>query len=223
MHSANAPPRETFSSRLRLIATMIGVAVGLGNVWRFPYLVGKFGGASFVAFYVLAVALLGIPALMAEWTLGRATRRGPVGAFDRVGFPCGRVLGWFFFFVVTAATAYYTNALGWVLYYAVGQGAQALGLPWQAGILPPDAGFDSRSFLLQLICTGTIIFACAGVLIKGLRSGIEVASKVIMPVLFGCLLVLIGRSLTLPGAWEGVQWYILKFDPAALTPSVAAA
>ncbi|MEM7584065.1 MAG: hypothetical protein AAF560_11830 [Acidobacteriota bacterium] len=141
--------RETFSSRALLLATMIGVAVGLGNVWRFPYMVGKFGGASFVAFYLLAVLLLGIPALMAEWSLGRTTRRGPVGAFDGVGFPLGKAVGWFFFFVVTAATAYYTNALGWVLYYAVGQVMQGAGLPWSAGILPPETGFDGRSFAVQ--------------------------------------------------------------------------
>ncbi len=215
--------RETFSSRARLLATMIGVAVGLGNVWRFPYMVGKFGGASFVAFYALAVLALGVPALMAEWALGRHTRRGPVGAFARVGFPLGRVLGWYFFFVVTAATAYYTNALGWVLYYAVGQAAQGFGFEWQAAILPPDSGFDGLSLALQITCTAVIILTCVGVLLKGLRSGIEVASKVIMPVLFGTLLVLIGRSLTLPGAWAGVQWYILKIEPSALTPSVAVA
>jgi len=223
MQSQAVNTRETFSSRARLLATMIGVAVGLGNVWRFPYMVGKFGGASFVVFYVLAVALLGVPALMAEWTLGRATRRGPVGAFSLVGFPCGRAIGWFFFFVVTAATAYYTNALGWVLYYAIGQGVQAAGLPWEAMILPPDTGFDARSFGLQLICTSVVILACVFVLLKGLRSGIEVASKVIMPVLFTGLMVLIVRSVTLPGSWAGIEWYILKFDIAALTPQVAVA
>ncbi len=215
--------RETFSSRARLLATMIGVAVGLGNVWRFPYMVGKFGGAPFVAFYVLAVLALGVPALMAEWTLGRATRRGPVGAFARVGFPFGRQLGWFFFFVVTAATAYYTNALGWVLYYAAGQAANGLGLPWQAAILPPEAGFDGRSFALQVLCTGVIILACVAVLLRGLRSGIEAASRVIMPALFVTLAVLIVRSLTLPGAFAGVEWYIWKLDPAALTASAAVA
>ena len=67
--------------------TMIGVAVGLGNVWRFPYMVGEFGGAPFVLFYVLMVGVVGIPALMAEWSLGRMTRRGPVGAFARAGLP----------------------------------------------------------------------------------------------------------------------------------------
>jgi neurotransmitter:Na+ symporter, NSS family len=216
--------RETFASRLGLLATMIGMAVGLGNVWRFPYMVGRFGGASFVLFYVLTVFLVGIPALTAEWTLGRHTRRGPVGAFERAGFPCGRVLGWFLFFVVTAATAYYTNALGWVLYYAVGEVAAFAGLPWAEGaVLPPASGFDLRSLILQMLCTGTVIVACALVLLRGLRSGIEKASKVLMPLLAVTLGIVIVRSLTLDGAFAGVEWYVLKLDFAALTPAVMVA
>ena len=145
------PQRETYTSRLSLILTMLGVAVGLGNVWRFPYMVGRFGGAAFVLVYVLAAVLLGIPALMAEWALGRSTRRGPVGAFERAGFPMGRAVGWFLFFVMFAATGYYINALGWVLYYAVGEAAHLVGAPWADGaILPPATGFDLRSFLLQM-------------------------------------------------------------------------
>ena len=85
--------RETFTSRLGLVATMIGVAVGLGNVWRFPYMVGRFGGAAFVIVYVALAVLIGIPALMAEWTLGRHTQRGSVGAFESAGLPGGRALG----------------------------------------------------------------------------------------------------------------------------------
>ena len=215
-NETTSAPREYFSSRLALILTMIGVAVGLGNVWRFPYMVGKFGGASFVLFYVLTVVLMGVPALMAEWALGRHTRRGPVGAFERAGLPFGKILGWTFFFGVTAATAYYTNAVGWVLFYSLGQLLQGLGLPWEAVILPPASGFDALSFGLQLAMTTLVILACAFVLRKGLRSGIEVASKVLMPVLGVTMLVVIWRSLTLPGAWEGVAWYVLKFDPAAL-------
>ncbi len=82
--------RETFSSRLALVATMIGVAVGLGNVWRFPYMVGRFGGAAFVLLYLVFALLIGVPGLMAEWALGRHTRRGTVGAFQRAGLPGGR-------------------------------------------------------------------------------------------------------------------------------------
>jgi NSS family neurotransmitter:Na+ symporter len=204
--------------------TMIGVAVGLGNVWRFPYMVGQFGGAPFVLFYVAVVVLIGIPALLAEWTLGRATRRGTVGAFERAGLPFGRAVGWFFFCVVTAATAYYTNALGWVLYYAVGEAVRLAGGTLDAAaILPPDSGFAGRSFLLQLACTGLVILGCALVLVRGLRAGIERISKLILPALLVILVVLIVRSLTLPGAAEGVAWYLLKFDWSALTGRVMVA
>ena len=115
-------PRPRFGSRFGVLATMIGVAVGLGNVWRFPYMVGKFGGATFVLVHTLAVLLIGVPAMAAEWALGRATRRGPVGAFERAGLPFGRGIGWALFFGVTCATGYYANALGvwWFLTEVVG-------------------------------------------------------------------------------------------------------
>lgn len=216
--------RETFGSRFGTIMTMIGVAVGLGNVWRFPYMVGKFGGAAFVLFYVLVAVVIGVPALMAEYALGRHTRRGTVGAFAAGGFPFGKQVGWFFFAVVIAATGYYSAVIGWVLYYALAQGTQALGLSLDAAaILPPDHGFVLKSFLLQLACTAAVILACAVVLVKGLRKGIERASTIIMPALFLILVVLVVRSLTLPGAGEGVRWFILKFRWADLTPGVMVA
>jgi NSS family neurotransmitter:Na+ symporter len=213
--------RETFGSPFGTIMTMIGVAVGLGNVWRFPYMAGKFGGAAFVLFYFFAAVVIGVPALMTEYALGRHTRRGTVGAFAAGGFPLGRQAGWFFFCVVIAATGYYSAVIGWVLYYALGQGAQALGLSLDpAAILPPDRGFVARSFLLQLACTAAVILGCAIVLLKGLRAGIERASTIIMPGLFLILVVLIVRGLTLPGAGEGVRWLFLEFRWVDLTPRV---
>ncbi|HKK08402.1 MAG TPA: sodium-dependent transporter, partial [Gemmatimonadota bacterium] len=104
--------RETFASRLGMLATMVGVAVGLGNVWRFPYMVGRHGGAAFVLLYLVLAAAVGVPGLMAEWSLGRSTRRGPLGAFERAGLPGGRVLGWVLFGVVLTALGYYTDAIG---------------------------------------------------------------------------------------------------------------
>jgi hypothetical protein len=80
-----SPARETFTSRFATLMTMIGVAVGLGNVWRFPYMVGKFGGAAFVVLYTIISLGIGVPGLMAEWALGRHTRRGPLGAFAAGG------------------------------------------------------------------------------------------------------------------------------------------
>src|SRR6185437_1493523 len=176
--------RETFASRLGTLMTIIGVAIGLGNVWRFPYMVGKFGGAAFVLFYVFVSIVIGVPALMAEFALGRASRRGPVGAFEAARLPFGRAVGWFFFAVVIAATGYYTAVIGWVLYYAVGQLAAALRIPLDASaILPPDTGFVAKSFVLQLVCTAIVILTCALVVIRGLRAGIERASKVVLPML----------------------------------------
>src|SRR5205823_4040509 len=137
-----ATSRETFASRLGGLLTIVGVSVGLGHVWRFPYMVGKFGGAAFVLFYVLVSVVVGVPALMAEFALGRLTRRGPVGAFSGGGLPFGRFVGWFFFVVVVAATGYYTAVIGWVLYYALGQVMSAVRPGFDASaILPPDTGF----------------------------------------------------------------------------------
>ncbi|MBV9881282.1 MAG: sodium-dependent transporter, partial [Gemmatirosa sp.] len=224
MTASPTPARETFASRLGTLMTIVGVALGLGNVWRFPYMVGKFGGAAFVLVYVLISVVIGVPALMAEFALGRHTRRGPVGAFSRAGLPAGRWVGWFFFAVVVAATGYYTAVIGWVLYYAVGQVAAAVRPGFDASaILPPDTGFVATSFVLQLGCTGVVIVACALVVHRGLRAGIERASTLLVPALLVAILVLVARSLTLPGAMAGVRWYVLKVRFADLNATVLAA
>ncbi len=203
---------------------MVGVAVGLGNFWRFPYLVGRFGGAAFVLFYLLVVAAIGVPALMAEWSLGRHTRRGTVGAFARAGVPYGGALGWFFFAVVLAASAYYAVAVGWVLCFAV---APLLRVVWPSfdpvAVLPPASGFDAQSFLLQIAFTAIVLGTAGLVLLRGLRGGIEWASRCIVPALFIVLLLLIVRGVTLPGAMDGVHWYLFKFSPSDLTGSVMVA
>jgi neurotransmitter:Na+ symporter, NSS family len=204
--------------------TIVGVAIGLGHVWRFPYMVGKFGGAAFVLFYTLVSVVIGVPALMAEFALGRQTRRGPVGAFAAGGLPFGRQVGWFFFFIVTAATGYYSAVIGWVLYYTIGQAAVALHVPFDAAaILPPDHGFVLSSFLLQLAGTAVILLACVAVLLKGVRSGIERVSIIVLPTMTLVTLVVLARSLTLPGAMAGVRWYLLEFRFADLTANVMAA
>jgi NSS family neurotransmitter:Na+ symporter len=218
------PARETFASRFGTLMTIVGVALGLGNVWRFPYMVGKFGGAAFVLFYVLVSVVIGVPALMAEFALGRSTRRGPLGAFAGGGLPFGTQVGWFFFVIVIAATGYYTAVIGWVLYFAVGQAISAIQPGFDASaILPPDSGFVLKSFLLQMICTSVVIISCALVVYKGIRSGIERASKIIVPTLMVVILVLMVRSLTLPGAMNGVEWYILKVRWSDLNANVMVA
>jgi NSS family neurotransmitter:Na+ symporter len=161
---------------------------------------------------------------MAEWALGRHTRRGPVGAFERGGLPFGRTAGWFFFFIVTVAMGYYSAVIGWVGFYSVAQLAAPLNLPVSApAILPPESGFNLTSFVLQFASTGLVVAACAMVVSRGIRAGIERASVILMPVLFAVLILLALRSLTLPGAAEGVQWYLLKFRMEDVTPGVVLA
>lgn len=215
--------RETFGTRLGALVTIVGASIGLGNVWRFPYMVGKFGGAAFVLVSILIVVVIGVPGLMAELALGRHTRRGPVGAYAVGGLPFGKQVGWFLFFVVTAATAYYTAVIGWVLYYAIAQLATPVAHIDASAVLPPQSGFAPKSLALQLACSAVVIGACAFVLLRGLREGIEKASRVIVPVLLIAILIVTVRALTLPGAKAGVDWYILKFRMSDINAKVVVA
>jgi NSS family neurotransmitter:Na+ symporter len=122
------------------------------------------------------------------------------------------------------ATGYYSNAVGWVVFHALAQVGNAVGAGLDPSIiLPPQTGFDLTSLLLQMLMTGLVILTCGVVLSRGLRRGIEKASKWIVPSLFLVLGILIVRAVTLPGAAEGVRWYIGGFRFQALTPSVMAA
>jgi NSS family neurotransmitter:Na+ symporter len=210
----NSSARETFGSRFGSTMTLIGVAVGLANIWRFPYMTGKFGGAAFVAVYLVFAFLLGIPAIMAEWTLGRHTRQGPAGAFTAAGMPGGKAVGGLLFFTVFMASSYYILIIGQVLFY------------WGATVLGSSAGQDPAGFFDRYL--GGITFwnvfttfftfvAIAGVLYFGVRRGIEKVSRIVMPIVFISLLVVIVRSVTLPGAMEGVRFFLLP-DFSKLTP-----
>ncbi len=215
--------RETFGSRLTVLATMVGLAVGLGNVWRFPYMVGQFGGATFILLYLAIAGLVAVPALMGEWAIGRHTRLGSLGAFEAVGVPGGRALGWILVLISWAAVAYYTNAIGWVAFHGLAQVATGLGAGFDASvILPPDTGFSPRSTGLQFGFTASILAIQAAIILRGVRRGIERVSTFATPVLFATLLILIARSVTLEGADAGIAW-LLDFDLKALSPTAAVA
>ena len=219
--------RETFTSHFGLLMTMIGVAVGLGNVWRFPYMAWEFGGSAFIFLYLLAVLLIGIPALMCEWALGRHTRRGPLGAFARSGLPGGKYAGYLIFCVVMVAVGYYSALVGWVGYFALGQLMNIVGNETfeASNILFPEQGFQAKSFFLQLMMTTIVVLGGGTVIAFGLKKGIERASKIIMPTLFVILIVLVVRSLTLPGAGAGLKWCFGSFriNEIANSSTVAAA
>ena len=198
-------PRPHFSSRFGVLMTFMGIAVGLGNVWRFPYMTAAFGGGAFLLVYLIILLAFGIPAMMAEFTLGRTTRRGPIGAFSAIGMPGGNVIGWALFVTIFMAVSYYTVIVGWVLRYFL------VATAGQMGTIAPAGFFDDllAGFMGQFVTTAVILALVALVLIKGIREGIERVSKIGMPLLFLLLLVLIARSLTLPGAGEGLRFYLV--------------
>ncbi len=212
--------RETFGSRFGSLMVLIGVAVGLANVWRFPYLAGKHGGAAFVLFYVVLNFLFGIPAIMAEWTLGRLTRQGPAGAFVTAGMPGGRGLGLLLFFTVVMAMTSYTLIVGQVLFYAL---YTLFGFTVGTD---PAAFYQSRLggiTLWNLAMTAVTFLGIGGVLYLGVRRGIEAISRVAMPLVFLSLFVVIVRSVTLPGAPAGLRFYLVPDLSKIDGPTVLAA
>jgi NSS family neurotransmitter:Na+ symporter len=199
-------PRETFGSRFGTLMALIGVAVGLANVWRFPYLAGKFGGAAFVALYLLFNLLFGVPAIMAEWTLGRLTRQGPAGAFQTAGMPGGRAIGFLLFFTIFMAESYYVVVVGQVLFYAIEIAFSG------ASTADPAAYFQATLTgitLWNVSATAGTFLGVGGVLYLGVRKGIESTSRVVMPVVYVSLLIVVARCLSLPGALDGLRFYLL--------------
>lgn len=198
--------RETFGSRFGSLMALLGVAVGLANVWRFPYMAGRYGGAVFVALYVIFGILLGIPAVMAEWSLGRLTRQGPAGAFAATAIPWGHGIGKLLFFTVFMANSYYALVVGQLLFYTV---ETVFG--GEAGA-SPEAFFDrtlTGITVENVSATAATFTGVAAVLYFGVRRGIEKVSRFIIPTVFVALLAVIARSITLPGAGEGIRFFLL--------------
>ncbi|MCH7826128.1 MAG: sodium-dependent transporter, partial [Acidobacteria bacterium] len=195
-----------FTGRWGAIFALLGVAVGLGNVWRFPYMMGLYGGGAFLLIYLLVVAIVGVPALMAELALGRATRQGPLSVYATAGIGAGKVVGVLLVIGVGMAMSYYLVVLGWILAY--------LGIAI-ANVVGATDNFSSATFgwlqtnwPLQVLCAAIVAAASAEVVGRGVKRGIEKASIVFVP-LFGVLMVLLAiRSVTLPGAWEGIVYLV---------------
>ena len=207
-------PRPVFSSRAAAVLSMIGVAVGLGNVWRFPYMMGQYGGSAFLCIYVAFVLLLAIPALSAEWALGRATRKGPIGALREAFGPLsGTAAGGLLMLTVTITVSYYllvVGQVGFTAFMAVFRGFDA------HGIAALKAGLGNGP--LQYGVGLGVLYAGLYVVHRGLRRGIEAASILIVP-LFGAVIVyLVFHALALPGALEAMAAFLAP-DFAALGPA----
>lgn len=213
---------ETFSTSWGAVLATTGVAIGLGNIWRFPYMMGLFGGASFLLVYALLLILFGVPALITEWTLGRATRRGPLGAFKEAGFPAGRVFGVLILITVSMSASYYVVILSWVLDYLA-----VYLFHYQAGAGDRIFSFILGSFWSQFAGVVAILFLSSAGLYFGVRRGIERISKAAMPLFFLLLLILVFRTLTLEGAGDGLRYYLLprwdQITPATLMAALGQA
>ncbi len=206
-------------SRMGFILAAAGSAVGLGNLWKFPYTAGENGGGLFVIIYLLSVVIIAFPVLLAEITLGRHTGKNPVGAFNAIkpgsawklvgylGVASGFMILSFYSVVAGATVGYFAKA---VLGHFKGiQSAEAV----QA-----YTAFSANGFL-QILLLAVFIFLTVYVVSRGVAGGIEKFSKILMPMLLGILLLLLLRALTLPGASKGVEFY-LKPDLKALEPKI---
>ncbi len=190
--------RPRFSGGTATVLTMLGVAVGLGNVWRFPYMMGRNGGSAFLVVYVLFMLCLGIPALMAEWAFGRATRRGPLGAFSAAFGPrIGRPVGTLLLLAILVANSYYLVIIANVVYTTFFSVVQGFGPDTAAAF---QGGLDN-GYLQYALALGVLLLS-VWVLHLGLHRGIETASKLFVPFFGVVVLYLVFHALSLDGALQ---------------------
>ncbi len=222
-HSENLN-RETWGSRVAFVLAAAGSAIGLGNVWRFPYLVGQNGGAAFLIIYLAIVFLIGLPVMIAEVGLGRFTRRNPVGALARVAPDSAwRIVGVLGVITGFGILSYYSVVAGWTIGYtlkAVTGTFATLTDPGETGKLfeqfVGDAWVVLAFHALFMGLTVTVV-------IGGVRRGIERWTLILMPALFLMLFLLVLRSLTLDGAGRGIAFYLQPdFSKVTATTFLAA-
>ncbi len=177
---------------------MIGVSVGLGNVWRFPYMMGKYGGSAFLIMYLIFTVLFAIPALMAEWALGRETRKGPIGAFSAAfGSGLGKPIGYLLILTVLVADSYYLVVIANVIfttYFSIAHGFTETSM----GLFQTQLG----NGVLQYIIAVATLVACLVVIYRGLNKGIESISKIFVPFFGVVIIYLVINAFLLEGAPE---------------------
>jgi NSS family neurotransmitter:Na+ symporter len=194
--------QETFSSRWGLIVAGLGMAIGTGNMWRFPRIVAQNGGAAFLIPWFIFLFSWSLPLLIAEFAIGRSARRGVVGAFADL---IGRRYAWMGGFIAVTSVMilfYYSVVTGWTLKYVLaslggqldGPGAEQYWVNYSASVWQP-LGFHAVSVLIG-----------AAIISRGVVAGIERANRVLIPLLLGLLVVAVARSVTLPGAGRGLRF-----------------
>ena len=222
MSNQTSAKRDGFVSSLGILLAMTGSAVGLGNLWRFPYLVGENGGATFIIFYLVCVIFICMPIMVCEFIIGRRSQANAFGAYKRLGGDKGwKVAGLLSVLAAAFILSFYSVVGGWSIRYLV----LACGLKFTAaGGIQPETMFNSFVTSTWAPIIYTLIFlACTGIIIvAGVKNGIEKFTKALMPVLFVLMVILAVRSMTLPGAGEGVR-YLFKPDFSKFTSSSAIA
>ncbi len=206
--------RSSFSGRLGFVLSAAGASVGLGNIWRFPYLAAKYGGGIFLLIYIVLALTFGYTMIMAETALGRMTGKSPVGAYASFAKPGKRggflgFGGWINAIIPVLIVPYYSVIGGWVIRYLVGY------LAGQSQALAADGFFSDfiSNGAVTEICFLAFALFTLGIIFAGVRNGVERVSKVMMPVLVVLSVIITAYSVTRPGALAGVKYFLVP-NPA---------
>lgn len=217
-----AVSRPQWATRLGFILASVGGAIGLGNVWRFPYVTGQYGGASFLLLFFAALLLVALPLLIVEFGLGRATRRNYTGALKQL-LPDSSwyLVGIMGVVAMVLILSFYFGISGWTLAYLFKSvsGSYA-SLPTEG--LKAEFQHFLNSPLELLFWQSVIVLITGSIVARGVNNGIESAAKFLLPLLFLMIVGLVVRSVTLPGASAGIEFY-LKPDWSKLTPDAVLA
>ena len=210
--------RENFGSNTVAIMALAGSAIGLGNIWRFPYMVGEHGGAAFIVIYLLASLLLSLPIMMSETVIGRRSHSNTFGAMRSLA-PGSK---WHYLGLLTVISpliilSYYSVVGGWSIDYLL-RSLTGSFLNKDASLLSAEFAGAISSPLKPIIFQTVFLLACALVVSAGVKSGIERFNKLTIPLLFVLILAIMIYSLTLPGAMRGVE-YLVKPDFSKISPS----
>lgn len=211
--------RETFSTGFAVFFATLGSAVGLGNIWRFPYLTGSNGGGAFLLAYLLCVALVGIPIMACEFYIGRKSRKNAVGAFKKLKAAKGwKVIGFMGVASAFLIMFFYSSVAGWVYSYVF----RALKGDF-TGVTAATAKTKFMTTLVgpisPLVWQFIVLVVVSIILIAGVKNGIERITKTLMPVLFILIIICDVRALTLPGASQGLN-FLFHVDFTQLTGPV---
>ena len=202
--------RETLKSRLGFILLSAGCAIGIGNVWKFPYIAGQGGGGAFVLFYLIFLIILGLPIMTMEFAVGRASRKSPVRAYQALEKPGQKwhIHGYLTLIGCYLLMMFYTTVAGWMLHYfymtAIGQ-LSGLNAEQVAGKFTEMLASPGVMTFWMVFVVVLGILVCA----KGLQNGLERVTKVMMICLLALIVVLAVHSLTLSGAADGVKFYLV--------------